>query len=138
MNTIISQIVGMHFRPPAKWVLARLPAGSGLLLRPEPDNPYDSKAVQVILPEPGKAVPQSQIDGLAAEIEGCGTDIYDLCQMTELHLGYLPDSDGKICQASDQPGNREVAEAIADRWNGVEAKLGFTVEGKPAVIVQVL
>ena len=42
-------LVGSHFRPPAKALLASLPAGFHLELRPEPLNPYDPNAIEVWL-----------------------------------------------------------------------------------------
>jgi len=42
-------IVGMHFRPPAKALVAALPSGTPLLLEPEPTNQYDPFAVKVLV-----------------------------------------------------------------------------------------
>ncbi len=42
-------IVGMHFRPPAKALVAALPSGTPLMLEPEPTNQYDPFAVKVLV-----------------------------------------------------------------------------------------
>jgi hypothetical protein len=39
----------MHFRPPAKALVAALPSGTPLLLEPEPSNQYDPFAVKVLV-----------------------------------------------------------------------------------------
>ena len=49
MTVIYGLLVGAHFRPPAKAVLAALPAETPLALRAEPDNPYDPDAMAVWL-----------------------------------------------------------------------------------------
>lgn len=48
MNTL--PIVGARHRPPADIILNGLPKGTPLLLRRDPDNPYDSNAIEVVLP----------------------------------------------------------------------------------------
>lgn len=147
-QTIIAQIVGMHFRPPAKQVLAVLPAGASLRLEREPDNPYDAKALMVMV-DVGQ-VPQELRGELAEQILGAGFDLEDLLddarQGALLHLGYVADSDGKMCKKFVEPGNRElaqlcqerqdhVADGIAPTWDAWEGKLGFNPEGKPTVSV---
>lgn len=47
--TKIGLLVGAHFRPPAKAVLAALPSETPLALRAEPENPYDTQAMAVYL-----------------------------------------------------------------------------------------
>lgn len=87
MRTIISPIVGMHFRPPAKWVIAVLPRGCQLRLEPEPENPYDEHAVQVWV-EP-RAIPASRHAELEQALEGCGMVLDQVLSSGSLMLGYL-------------------------------------------------
>lgn len=143
MTILNSPLVGMHFRPPAKAVLAHLPSGSKLLLIPEPDNPYDEKAIKVLV-EPGE-VPESEYDALQADMDGMGFQIEDVLQLkadvkAPIHLGYIADSKGKVVQARlDKTGNAEIAAAVigADTaWQDIRASLGFEGDGKPIVIVK--
>lgn len=134
LNPILAPIVGMHFRPPAKWMLARLPAGATLILRPEPENPYDSKAIKVFC-FPGE-IPSSQHSELENEISGTGTTLEELLELDELWIGYVGDSDGKICKKNDWSGNREVGERQVPGWFQAECELSFMPDGAPAVLVQ--
>ena len=136
-NSLTLPLVGAHFRPPAKQVLAALPAGAELILEPEPDNPYDSKAVRVLV-VPGEVIPLAGFEAFAASLEGTGFDAHEVMAAWDgLHVGYLPDSDGKVCRQAGCPGNREAAEACAGDWGRVRASLGFSSEGKPQVIVTI-
>lgn len=83
-------IVGARFRPPAQAILDNLSSGTKLLLRRQPDNPYDANAVQVLLPmecEPGNGFPDygDTINSLIMSAE-CPTD-------EPLHLGFIPRGD---------------------------------------------
>ena len=66
-------LVGSHFRPPAKALLASLPAGFHLELRPEPSNPYDQNAIAVWLD--ATHLPQQAKDELQLTLEGTGFEI---------------------------------------------------------------
>ena len=77
MRTLTTPIVGAHFRPPAKQLLEVLPIGTPMLLRAEPDNPYDENAIQVLV-SLSKTYPISQWAVLAAALEGTGYTPQDL------------------------------------------------------------
>ena len=134
-QSITTLLVGAHFRPPAKQLLAVLPAGASLRLVPEPDNPYDAKAIRVMV-RPSE-VPESQWPVLEEALAGTGVDFGDL--PAEVQLGYLPDSDGKVCQKEQVPGNGDVAAAVAKMphlaWCFVKATLAFSPAGKPQVVI---
>ena len=137
--TLLVPLVGAYFRPPASRVLAHLPAGAQLFLIPEPDNPYDDKAIKVCV-WLCQAVPDHQIAQLTAELDALGFDYQELATRAELlQLGYLADSDGKLCNRAEgrQPGNREAAQLAAATGlppNGPwPAKLTFATNGKPLV-----
>lgn len=73
---LTAPIVGMHFRPPAKDVIALLPAGVKLELRRQPDNEYDPFAVQVFL------------HGFAPDADGAATEVfYALATSRQLERG---------------------------------------------------
>ena len=116
-KTMSFPIVGAHFRPPAKAILECLPAGSALSLRPEPDNPFDSNAVQVIVQgavlQGLPAIIQNRLDDLAGMY---GSDLASILAATEWHLGYVP---------------RALAISLAPALAGneIEASLTFSASG---------
>ena len=129
MSQLRSLLVGSHFRPPAKQILATLPSGTPLRLQRELDNPYDEAALRVMFDTTGLQ-PSLELDGALAS---CGWTFEDLLAEGEIQLGYVAASDGKpLAQAakagvSGLVGNRELAEFT-------EAILGFDARGEPTVI----
>ena len=88
-----SLIVGAHFRPPAKGLLAALPAGSKLLLRREASNAYDANALQVIWPTSGlnaELATGLMRDDVQKNVEGFGSSADEVFAAPEWHLGYIP------------------------------------------------
>jgi hypothetical protein len=84
-------LVGAHFRPPAKALLAVLPLGHALLLVPEPTNPYDPNAISVWI-DSETLMPYH--DELAVSLPGYGVDPDDLAP--HYHLGYIPRTDAEV------------------------------------------
>lgn len=105
MNVILP-IVGAHFRPPAKAIIAALPMGCPLTLVPEPSNPYDPNAIAVFV-ETGQIKSLSEeakanLLGLAA---GMGHDWESLISPEAWHLGYIPKINAAdIRMAEETPG----------------------------------
>lgn len=142
---ITSPLVGAHFRPPAKAVLRSLPAGTRLRLEPEPDNPYDAKAIRVLVDLAGQ-LPFGCYDLLESCLEGTGFTRQDLLAPGQepLHLGYVADSDGRA--SGGGPGNREIGQLIYKATEAglrpmdevLEASLQFSPEGNPLVCVWTL
>lgn len=157
-SSIRASLVGAHFRPPAKQVLSALAAATPLTLVPEPENPYDAKAIAVFW-QSADADPDTQarvIDAMA----GTGAEFAELGL---LQLGYVADSDGKACKQYGFPGNREIAIAVEakrthaavredgesdERYNSrqelvdlavgvwpAQARLAFDAKGFPQVVV---
>ena len=88
-----SLIVGAHFRPPAKGLLACLPSGSKLLARREASNAYDVNAIQVIWPTSGLNAENGiglSADTVQAAVEGFGSSADEVFAAPEWHLGYVP------------------------------------------------
>lgn len=111
-GAISAPIVGAHFRPPAKQLLACLPAGTTLVCVPEPTNPYDPKAIKVFIA--GEDIPPGQWPALEAALDGTGYLADDLVAVgVRTQIGYIADSDGKIIRERGGNGNREMAEAAA-------------------------
>ena len=131
MPTLNCPLVGMHFRPPAKQVLGHLPTGARLQLVPEPSNPYDAKAIKVLV-VPAE-IPLSQDASLEQSLEGTGDTVETVRSTSQIHLGYIADSDGK---SKPPAGNREVAALADGNWLEIEAALIFGADGKPRVLVR--
>lgn len=133
-TTLQCALVGMHFRPPARQVLARLRVGTLLELIREPENPYDPAAVQVwVAPS---ALPEElwQDPGWEEELAQAGSGVEDLWAQERLQLGYLGQSP-KLIEPGQTPGAK-VAERM-DAGERVEAKLTYSLSGKPSVGVRV-
>lgn len=150
-DSITTQIVGAHFRPPAKALLACLPAGHQLWLRPEPTNEYDENAVQVLLRseslQPLIAEPFFH-DALQMQLSGQGSDIETVLAQPEWHIGYLPKA-AKGNQALQEwnVGVQKAIHAVAvEKPQGVDdpldwllsqvaCLLSFDSAGKPTCII---
>lgn len=132
MKSLISLIVGMHFRPPAKQVLAVLPSGAELLLVPEPENPYDPSALKVQV-WPGQ-VPEGVRADLSECLEGTGFALEELLAAEEpFWLGYVAASGGKpLAKAGLIEGNKEFLELMAGSPKH-KATLAFAPDGAPLV-----
>lgn len=140
-ETITTQLVGAHFRPPAKALLACLPAGHPLFLRPEPTNEYDSNAVQVVLRT--TTIPQDEFlaDELETQLAGAGFDLETIKGEDEWHLGYLPRA--AKGNAKLEEWNIGVQVAVHDQLRALPdgtfpcapASLSFDASGKPTVII---
>jgi HIRAN domain len=157
-TTITVPLVGMHFHPPAKQVLECLAFGTAVKLAPQPDNPYDSNAIRVLVRS--DAIPVGQRAALADALAGTGFDLESVLRdgvVEENVDGRLVDSDGRFVPEiflgfiartrSDgrNPvpiGNVQILRAIADAGAGtanwtVLATLKFDVDGKPWINVVV-
>lgn len=152
-DSITTQIVGAHFRPPAKALLACLPAGHQLWLRPEPTNEYDENAVQVLLRstslQPLLSEPFIK-DELDRQLSGQGFDLESVLAQPEWHLGFLPKAakgnpalqewnvgvQQAIHQVCDHEGQRIENELGAIKDDPVVAcLLSFDSAGKPICII---
>ena len=128
---LYSPLVGAHFRPPAKQVLANARANAELKLLPEPDNPYDALAIKVI----GRVqdlVPEGLWPQLEQSLFGTGVELEELLSQEELHLGYLISASNK--KLEDWTSNVVVGELMSQ--GPVRARLGFAPDGSPLVRVE--
>lgn len=111
---IALSIVGARFRPPAENVLRNLPSGADLILRRQPDNPYDQNAVQVMLPD------WEELDDIKSLVENEHGPGFD---PSPLHLGFIPRTEAaKIGPDMDAKGIEEI-----------EGLLTFSPQGTPLV-----
>lgn len=131
-KTLTSLLVGAHFRPPAKQVLAVLPSGASLQLSPEADNPYDSHALRVLVW--ASAIPEALRADLDSCLEGTGTSLEELLASEEpLWLGYVAASGGKpLAKAGLTDGNKEFLALMGGEPN-YSATLAFGPAGEPMV-----
>ena len=105
-------LVGARFHPPALALLAVLPAGAELMLRPEPSNPHDPNAIGVWVQSTSESLDPSR---LAEALAGFGMEPADLLAKPEWMLGYVA---------------REQAAKLALQ-DPTPAKLGFSARGWP-------
>ena len=115
-------LVGAHFHPPAKALLAQLRTGTELTLRREPDNPYDSNAIGVWLnwADVGP-VSEDQLRDLASSLAGYGWSVDDIDGPVQ--LGHIAAKTGEA--ASIAP--------LMDSGESPTATLGFNMNGQPIV-----
>lgn len=120
-------IVGARFRPPAKEILNNLPSNAKLILRRQPDNPYDSNAVQVCL-WMDQDLPETVMTLLigAEHVDEYYKDVEDV---EPFHLGFIPrDEAVEIAPMMDE-GMDDTEEAPSE-W---PALLTFLPSGQPGV-----
>jgi len=135
---ITTLIVGSHFHPPAKTLLAGLPNGLPLSIVPEPENPYDENALLVTL-DP-RSIPKNLWKGLDTLLEGSGCEMAELAMQMEVEgvpitLGHVGKTGGKpLLKAGIAEGNVEVKALI--EAGGYAAQLVFdAADGSPRIIV---
>lgn len=126
---IICPIVGSHFRPPAKGILAALPQGQTLYLRREPDNEYDPGAIGVYLRSAD--IPEAIHRDLESQTIGFGFDLAAVLASPEWHLGYI------AAEANKKVGHLGTAmrQELPKDWSSEDlpVELAFDMTGSPAV-----
>lgn len=113
------KIVGAHFRPPAKAILAALPLGSELELRPEPTNQFDPNAIAVWVHT--AKIPHTVRDDLDLRTKGFGYSADEIFAQSEFHLGYIPKEEAKRIVSLFPPGE------------AVGGKLACLPQGDPSI-----
>lgn len=113
----------MHFHPPAKAILACLPAGCQLKLEREPSNQFDSNAIKVLVAT--SAIPEISHPNLDAMATGYGFPLADILAQEEWWLGFI----GRDFAASLAP--------ILDSGKQSITTLAFSPEGKPVGMVEI-
>lgn len=132
---LTATLVGMHFRPPAKAVLAHLPAEAQLDLTPEPENPHDEFAVKVLV-EP-ETVPQDEYTALREDLAASGFDLDDLLEGPSFQLGYIGSKPGKRGPLLGVTYAPELQPQLLSAED-YKAKLGFDQEGDPLVLITII
>lgn len=140
MRKFETLIVGSHFRPPAKQLLAVLAAGHSLRLEEDNENAYDAAAVRVMLDlTDAGGMPllgEAQLKILEAELPGAGMTVEQLVSAGPIQLGFVPAQDGKpLAKARlaepELVGNLQVRELP---WT--HTTLGFALDGSPRLQIE--
>ncbi len=137
MPQFTTLIVGAHFRPPAKQVLAHLAQGAPLQLVLDNENAYDAAAVKVMF-DP-KHIPETEWSSLDEELLETGNTIEQVLSAGPIQLGFIPAQEGKpLAKARlaepELLGNLQVRELMDGGEAGAdqaefEATLGFAPDG---------
>jgi len=87
IQSFTAPLVGDFYRPPAKGLLQCLPSSHSLLLRREPENPYDENAVMVLLST--STLTDDMMDTLEEKCAPFGFGADEIFAAEEWHLGYI-------------------------------------------------
>lgn len=132
--TLTTSLVGAHFRPPAKALLACLPSAHPLWLRPEPSNEYDENAIQVLLLSAELPTDEAFWDEATIHLTGAGFDKETILGEPEWHLGFLPKAAKNTPFDLETNIAHQLAVGAACGPEGqVSATLSFDSAGKPMV-----
>lgn len=127
-------LVGMAFRPPASDIVNNLPGGCVLRLVLQPENPYDSDAIAVLLygfSTVEGALHKTLFDYLYKEFEQVAPDKLDLF-LDPIQLGYIANSD----KTGGKHASSIRAYMVMDGLQECEATLTFSATAKPMVEVK--
>jgi len=116
-------IVGMRFRPPATGLVNGISTGQTLYLRAEPQNPYDSNAIQVILKS--EEINPESYKNLNSELAGFGKDIDDILSIPEWHLGYIRKEVAKVLRDNQ----------IVNEGTDIQGEFNLNFTGKPMISI---
>lgn len=142
-------IVGAHFRPPAKQLLAVLPPGHPLRLVEDNENAYDPAAVKVMLDLTDSGglplLTEAQIAALEVELPNVGLTLEQLMSTGPVQLGFVPAQDGKPLQKAravepELLGNVQVREIMGNGEAGAARyfpALAFGLDGAPRLQIEV-
>ena len=135
MTKLISLLVGAHFRPPAKTLLTILRPGTPLSLRPEPDNPYDSGAIQVILSIRDINLKDLESPKCIEALESQGFAPEDIFTQPEWMLGYVArDGNKDLAKIGANTGLTLVGNTSFQGYT--EAKLRWGPSGEAMLVVE--
>lgn len=139
-RTLVGLLVGVHFHPPGKLLLDFLPGEAELVLEPEPENPYDSNAIKVLVRT--SQIPEDHYLAMEEIFPSAGTTLEQFLSEELFCLGHVGASTGKPLLkartswpelAASLTGNTEFLEAMKSPAHS--AKLGFAPTGDPLVLL---
>lgn len=124
-------VVGMHFRPPAKAILAVLPAACPLRIMPEADNPHDANALAVHVASTD--IPAHAHEQLESEALNYGFTAADILAEGQWHLGYVKATDAAYLCAPLTQAIADGQTIDADAPHYYPGHLSFDGAGKPTI-----
>lgn len=126
-------LVGSFSHPPAGLLLQNIPGGVELILQPEPENPYDSGAIRVLIASDN--IPASRDQELELLLPGAGLTLSELRCEPQWMLGHVAANGGKpLSKAGLTQGNLEIGAMLQD--GACKARLFFWPDGKPGIEVR--
>lgn len=143
MSKMLSLLVGVHFRPPAKALVAHLPAGAPVYLQPEPGNQYDENAIQVLFDgaELPKIEDEEARNARETDFLSQGFSEEEIRDNPEMwHLGYIAKTGGKPLAGKPWAGNVEVKKALQKGDGEIReytASLAFGPAGEALVSITI-
>lgn len=136
-HNISAPLVGSHFRPPAKALIAALPVGTPLALRLEPENEYDPGAIAVWFATANLPQDEEILRELDQAAGNYGFPLDVLRSTPEYQLGYIPGTNGKISHLGTA-----LRAALVERLAAHDAPvteipvtLSFDSKGMPTVVL---
>lgn len=136
-KTALSPLIGVFFRPGARFIMPLLAQGTQLILAPEPDNPYDTGAIKVLIDlastfSLGSDSPTYDNDFLQSGLDPFGVSLDDIIDNEEpFFLGYIARQFPKKGLEANSPGDfvYNTEPGIAD----AKASLAFASNGHPLI-----
>ena len=123
-------LVGTRFARGASALLACLPQGTRVELRPEPDNPHDAEAIRVVLALPSAVLSEGRLAAQAEVLAGAGLSPSSVLAEPEWTLGHIGASEGKplaLARAS-APGPTVGTSELAQEGSARSGRLFFAGE----------
>lgn len=129
-------LVGMRFNPPAEIIVGNVPRGTVLVIQPEPENPWDSAALKVLLDLRSLSV-QVLTEHLAPALAERGSDIHEIMHQEGefFTLGHVGATGRGPCLKAGLPGNLEAKQAM-DSMAAPKVTLAFMPSGLPVVHIE--
>jgi hypothetical protein len=137
-TNLSAPIVGSVFRPPALTIIQSLPFGTPLVLQREPENPYDSSAIKVLLPGFSPEGLHSSLfqEALASAIpdhaELSKGQFYSGSLSDPFHLGYIGAKTGHaalLAKMMDENGAESLSATLSAGLTG-QPIAEFTLKSK--------
>lgn len=145
MNKLTTLLVGVHFHPPSKTILANVPAGLQVILRANPENPYDQDAILVELEGEALAELLATRPDLGTRLEVAlpdqGVTLEQLLSTGPIVLGHVAASNGKpLAKGQTEVGMPRLSGTM--EWKepqaaeSYQARLDFAPSGTALVVVE--
>lgn len=123
MPSLRSPIRGAGFRPPANLVLKHVPSGLPLLIEADPQNPYDSNAIKVLVAKSDLA---PYAESFSEALADFGVDKEEFfSDESPLWLAFIAKEETSLWHNALASGQ------------DLSPSLGFAPDGKPLILCEV-